>query len=382
MNIIIFNRTIGGHHLEYIHHLYMVATAQKEDKFYFVLPRYFEDVKNNWEWPTSLNVHIDLFGEKDDKIKSDNVWQMLLNSWSNSRLVSYYVKKYRADVVYCNLLIGLIPFAPLFIRSKVRLMGVIYRIFLYDSEGKSKISLMLDKFKYLIMSRAKVFRKIFILNDMDGAEQLNMMFHTNKFAYLPDPYVPISSDNLTDFRKENGITTEKKLFIQFGTLCSNKSTVEILESIKSLTTEEKKRFSFAFAGKVYDEIKDHFYELVNELKGETQIIVIDQYCAYETFASMCVACDAILTPYRRTAQSSGLIGYASQFHKPVIAVDSGLLGNLVKQYELGILIDRVNNDCLANAYRKIAAGGVLPPTSAYCEKNSVEEFQNVIIKSL
>ena len=230
------------------------------------------------------------------------------------------------------------------------------------------------------MSRAKVFNKVFILNDKEGAAQLNRMFHTNKFAYVPDPYVPISADNLADFRKDNGISADKKLFIQFGTLCSNKSTVEILESIKLLNTEEKKRFAFAFAGKVYDEIKDRFYELVDELRLEVQIVVIDRYCAYETFASLCLACDAILTPYRRTAQSSGLIGYASQFHKPVIAVNSGLLGRLVKQFELGILIDRVNNECLANAYRTIAAGRVQPPTSAYCEQNSVEEFQNVIIK--
>ena len=236
--------------------------------------------------------------------------------------------------------------------------------------------------KYLLMVKAKVFNRIFILNDQEGAETLNKQFNTEKFVPLPDPYVPIPVDHLTDFRKENGIPLDKKLFVQFGTLCTNKSTLEILESIKLLSEEEKQHFAFAFAGRVYDEIKARFYELVIELKKDVQVIVIDQYCSYETFASMCVACDAILTPYRRTAQSSGLIGYASQFHKPVIAVNSGLLGNLVRQHKLGLLIDSVDGESLAGAYRNIAAGKVPPPTSSYFEQNSVERFQEVVILNM
>ena len=382
MNIIIFNRTIGGHHLEYIHHIYMAAISHRNDTFYFVLPKHYDSVKDNWDWPYSPNIHIELFGKEDDKYVSESIWQILHNSWTNSKLVRYYVKKYRADVVYCNSIIGLVPFAPLFLSRKVRLMGVIYRIYLYDSQEKSRVSLLSDKIKYVIMSKAKVFQTIFILNDHAGAGRLNEIYHTQKFVSLPDPYVPIPTEQLTDFRKEYGIPADKKLLVQFGTLCKNKSTVEILEAVKLLGKEEKKLFAFAFAGKVYDEIKERFYELVKELQVEVQIIVIDQYCTYETFASMCTACDAILTPYRRTAQSSGLIGYASQFHKPVIAPNRGLLGSLVESFGLGELIKDNTPKCLVEAFRKVARGEVIIPDSSYCEMNSVEEFQRVCFENL
>lgn len=232
------------------------------------------------------------------------------------------------------------------------------------------------------MSRAGVFCKIFILNDKTSTDRLNLIYNSNKFVSLPDPFVPISTKHLTDFREEHGIPSDKKLFIQFGTLCENKSTIEILESIKLLNTEEKGTFTFAFAGKVHDDIKPQFYDLINELKGKVQIVVIDSFCPYETFASMCIACDAILTPYRRTAQSSGLIGYASQFHKPVIAPNKGLLGDLVKSYGLGLVIEDNTPEMLVDAYRKVARGEVDIPNDNYCVQNSVEEFQKVILSCM
>lgn len=378
MNIIIFNKTIGGHHLEYIHHLYMSAMNDMEDSFFFVLPESFNLVKDNMEWPYSSNIHIDLFGDGKDTCSSGKLWKMLRNSWDNLTILRRYVKKYQANVVYCNVIMELLPFAPILLR-KIKLLGVIYKIYLYEIERKSRIVVLFDKLIYWIISGASVFWKVFVLNDKASAERLNKLYNTNKFVPLPDPFVPIPTDSLTDFRGGYGISYEKHLFVQFGTLCENKSTVDILESIKLLNAEERKKFSFAFAGKVYDDIKTRFYSLVNELQGEVQIVVIDKYCSYYTFASMCMACDAILTPYRRTAQSSGLIGYAAQFHKPVIAPNRGLLGDLVKSYGLGLVIDDISPEMLVDAYRKVARGEVDIPNDNYCAQNSVEEFQKVIL---
>lgn len=381
MNIIIFNRSIGGHHLEYIHHIYMAAINDLDNSYYFVLPQSYQLVKDNLKWPSSPNIKIELFKIKSDNYSTGTFWKILRNSWTNSILLSHYVKKFRADVVYCNVIMEILPLVPLFLR-KIKLLGIIYKIYLYEIESRSSLALLFDKLIYRIMGNSNIFWKIFILNDKNSADRLNAFYHTNKFVPLPDPFIPISKEKLTDFRVEHRIPTEKKLFVQFGTLCENKSTVEILESIKLLDAKEKSMFSFAFAGKVYDDIKVQFYNLVHELQGEVQIIVIDKYCAYETFASMCMASDAILTPYRRTAQSSGLIGYASQFHKPVIAPNKGLLGDLIKSYSLGLLIEENTPERLADAYRKVARGDVKIPDGSYCEQNNVDEFQKIILGSI
>ena len=382
MKIIIYNRTIGGHHLEYIHHLYMAAIAQRAHLFYIVLPKRFEELKDNWTWPFSENIHFILFNDGYDKKKSLTIWDLLQISWNNIKIINHYANEVHADKIYCNTIIELIPFAPFLIRRKIRLLGIVYRIYLYDIGQKTRLSYVFDKVKFWIMSRAKVFETVFILNDRDGANRLNKLYHTRKFLFLPDPYIPLPSENLTDFRRENGIPEGKKLFVQFGALNTNKSTIEILESIRQINDEECGSFAFAFVGVVYEDIKLRFYEIYNELKDKVQIIVKDEYCSYKTFASLCIACDAILTPYRRTAQSSGLIGYAAQFHKPVIAPDKGLLGSLVKSYGLGLLISDISSECLTEAYRKVSRGEVKISDSNYCVNNSVEAFQNVVFNSL
>lgn len=323
-----------------------------------------------------------MFDEQYDKNGSETLWQMMRNSWTNYQIVRHYARKYHADKIYSNSIIEFVPFAPIVLRQKCRLSGIIYRIYLYDLEQRSKLSQLFDKAKFWIMSKANVFEKIFILNDKEGAERLNKIYGTRKFVSLPDPYVPLTSENLPSFRKEYGISEKKKLFVQFGALSTNKSTIEILESIKQLHPDEQNQYAFAFAGMVYEEIKPRFYELYNELKEKVQIVVRDEYCTYETFASLCMACDAILTPYKRCAQSSGLIGYAAQFHKPVIAPDKGLLGNLVRAYGLGLLISDITPESLAEAYRKVVNGDVNTPSDTYCKTNNVEEFQQVIFNHI
>ena len=56
-----------------------------------------------------------------------------------------------------------------------------------------------------------------------------------------------------------------------------------------------------------------------------------------------------------------------------------LVGILVSKFNLGLLIDKVDDDSLIEAYSKIAAGLVKVPTSDYCEWNSVSNFQKAII---
>ena len=159
---------------------------------------------------------------------------------------------------------------------------------------------------------------------------------------------------------------------------SNKGTLDLLESLIKMEDKECREYAFFLAGRVDKKIKQRFMELVDKVKGKVQIVVKDDYCSYEFFASLCVACDAIVIPYKRTAQSSGLIGYASQFGKPVIAPAKGLLGQLVREYGLGILIEEVTSENLMAAFQKIAKGNYQKPSKRYCEENTIESFQKTI----
>lgn len=109
-----------------------------------------------------------------------------------------------------------------------------------------------------------------------------------------------------------------------------------------LSSEEKIRSHFYFAGKVADDIRKEFYTMVDVLKSRgVHIYVKDEFVSFKYLNSLCASCDCMLTPYRNTSQSSGAIGYAAQYGKPVVEPSKGLLGYLIKRYRLGYQVDEV-----------------------------------------
>ena len=378
MTIIIFSNSLEGHHLEYIHHIYEMAIEETAHTYIFLLPSSFMEKGKKLRWIQRENVRFDLFGEYKEKNTKNVLKRLLGSSYKTTKIVAQAVKKYNPQYVYTNLMMGFVPFAPLFINRRIKLIGIIYRIYLYDVGIRSKWSILQDRLKYWMMSKFNIFYRILILNDNASAFRLNKIYNTNKFVSIPDPYIPLDIKGIEDIRKGYGIENSKILFAHFGAMNSNKGTLDLLESLAKMTGEECSRYSFFLAGKVDEKIKQHFSALVDDVKNKVQIIVKDEYCSYEFFASLCVACDAIVIPYKRTAQSSGLIGYASQFGKPVIAPAKGLLGQLVREFGLGILIDDISSENLIAAYHKIALGNYQKPSKRYCEENTIEKFQKTI----
>ncbi len=370
MVTIVFTVDIGGHFLEYIHHLYDLCRG-KNGEFVFLLPASFEKIKNQWQWEESSNVLFELFDNTPFLYKTSNLGQFIL-SYKISKLVQSYIKKYKAKALFSLNLTDFVPSAPLVISKETPISGIVYKINIDNNHLPFK-----DRIYFSVLSKSPVFSTIMILNDEKGAAKLNEIFGVNKFVSLPDPYIPLKF-NKVNVRNDYLISEKKTLFVHFGAMNTNKATIDILESLYHLSIKEKEDYSFFFAGRVQEDIKDVFYKHYEALKYSVDIHIIDSYCSYDFFASLCLACDAILIPYRRVYQSSGIIGYASQFNKPVIAPNKGLLGQLVKEYKLGCLIEDNTPDSLIAAYKKISNGSILAPTNAYCEKNSIEGFQKTI----
>ena len=375
MNIMVFTNTLEGHHLEYIHHVYEFAKDDADNNYTFVLPRSFLKIRDKLIWEPAKQIVFDLYDETE--LKSS---KSLYYSYTTCRFVSQVAKKHNTDIIYSNLAIIFVPFAPLIIGRKRRIIGIIYRIYLHDIGVRSKLAIMQDKLKYWIMSKFSIFYRVLILNDEDSAVQLNKIYNTTKFIAIPDPYVPISIDQMENIRQIYSIRDNKILFAHFGVMNGNKGTLELLKSLKEMSNEDCEKYTFFLAGRVDESIRERFYSLIEEFKDKVQIIVKDEYCSYEFLGSLCTACDAIVTPYKRTAQSSGLIGYASQFGKPVIAPYKGLLGQLVKKYELGILIQDTTPTSLLSAYRDVYLGNYQKPSKRYCEEKTIYNFQQTIKK--
>lgn len=381
MKILVCDTSITGHHLEYLHHLFQMAVNHPEHDYVFVVPKSFLHIKNKMEWEMSSNVVFDYVEDNQIPNSGNDVFSLLLFSLKICLLIRRYSQKHKAKFVFSNSIMNYVPFAILFLRN-VRISGIVYKIFIHNYSQMSLRQKIMNKSKYAVMSWSGVFSKILLLNDYESAQILNQLFHTQKFMGLPDPFVPLPLDDIEDFRKRNNIPSEKKIFVHFGGLTERKGTIDILESLNLLSESELEDFYFVFAGKVYDSIREKFYDLVEKNRKRVGIYVKDEFCEFSFLASICHSCDAIICPYHETDLSSGMLGYASQFGKPVIAPKKGLIGKLVKESGLGYLMNEVSEQELVKGYRMISSGKVCNPTQSYCKKNSVERFISKVNDSL
>lgn len=366
MKKIVFDYQLDGHNLEYLNHLYISAVKDCDNDYIFVLPLEFEKEKKVLNWPSSNNVSFNLYDVKHVFYKSP-----VRTAWASCKLLRRVIKQFNASEVILIWMIAVLPFLPLFIPRGVKVSGIIYRIYLYSWRRCSWLTKLQNAMKYWILAKSKCVDRVFILNDNSSVCTLNKVWQTNKFTFLADPYVPFSKDSVSDLRTELGVDKDKTIILHLGAMSLNKGTLSILDMIENSKPEDLARFVFVFAGRIYPNIKNEFYNRLSNLQNKAEIIVKDSFLPYEYMGSLVYTCDKVLLPYKRTDMSSGSIAYAAQFEKQVFVPQSGLLGKLVRKYHIGTLVDNFNDVSILNT-----------PTydrSTYCKSHTVQIFTKTIL---
>jgi hypothetical protein len=374
-NILIYDNQIDGHHLEYIHHLYKGAQSRTEFNFIFVIPESFLKIKNQLEWKQVDNIQFVFIKEKDIYL-NENIF---LRSYKISKYVKSVAKVNNVSDVFFITLMTLLPSIIFFFNSKIKVSGIIYQIYLYRWSKASIFIKLQDIFKYIILTKSTFFKSLFILNDSGSADYLNKIFKTTRFKYLPDPFIPLPTNKLQNLRNKLQIPHNKKIILHFGAIAERKGSLNILKSINSLSENDLLNFTFIFAGRVDNNIKDEFYKIYSQIKKKTQVFVFDEFCEYEFISSLCFTCDFILIPYLVTANSSGVLGYAAQFNKPVVAPRNGLLGKLIKKYKLGVLLSSSSIKSIKSFLLSINDHNI-DVKSYYLEGRTVSNFNNKIFE--
>lgn len=379
LTTLIFSQSATGHVLEYFHHIYEMCMSCTDRKFVFIVPEEFEKLKGNKVWRDADNIKFDYLSSLEVETYSGQ--PALKLSRELTRILNEKIHLYQADKVLSLFWFPLVPFGPFVFPKTVKASAIFYDVYLREIDELSWKAKLRHYVNFWLLSRSAIIDTCYILNDSECAVKLNGKFHTSKSKYLPDPFNTISDDGLFDFRKENEIGENQILFAHFGGLSERKGTLTIVESFPNLSDEEKRKYVFVFAGKIYDDIKARFYKDVKEIT-DLRIIIKDEFCSDAYLASLCNACNAILIPYKYSNRSSGLLGYASQYHKPLIGPKNGLLADVIKEYQLGISVDEDDINELKKAYIQIDNGEIPNPTSEYCACNSIFHFCEALRNSL
>lgn len=334
--VAIFDYYLGGHHLEFIHHFYEKALKESHIHFIFILPTTFSHFSSRMNWEKQDNIEFKFFECDELKMRSMNIYKKaFLLSW----ILKRFTKELELSHVFLLETMCYMPFLPFFISNKISISSIIYFIPTYRGEGKMR---KMDNLKYYIISKSKCFSHVYILNDKKTPYEYNKKYSVDKYAYLPDPYLSLQLDNKINIRLKYNIANNKKILLHFGGLTDRKGTLEILKAIKFLNFEYCNNYCFVFAGRVIEDIKEQFYNLIAEVSQKIQILVFDEFCQYDFLRQLCANADYVLIPYKSASQSSGVLAYAAQFHVPVIGPGFGLIGQIIKDYKLGISLDNTN----------------------------------------
>jgi len=368
-SVLIFDKSITGHNLEYVNHLYGRAAEKQDKQFVFAIPETFSDRKDKLVWPEAQNASF-YFLNKNDCKSNGGLRQVILDVLLLRKLIRSYNVKTIFFINWISMLVILL--LPL----NVKVSGISYNIYLYNWHSWSLISKMKSIFKTLMLVLCPQVSRIFVLNDRLAAAYLNKLYHTQKFAFLPDP-INIPQYEPKNIRKEMGIADNKKLFLLFGTLSERKGTLCVLRSLLLLNQEEKDKYYFVLAGSVDERIKEEFYNLYAKIKQTSIITVFDKFCDFELIADLCYSCDTILIPYLQTSNSSGVVGYAAYYQKTVIAPASGLIGRIVRNYSLGHRLIEITPEKLRAAYAKQISLG--SKSLEYIHTNDIKTFTNTIL---
>jgi len=373
MRILVFTHIVSGHFSEYMHHIFEAALSDSKNKYIFLTSSKFNNVKTNFEWPKAENINFAFLTEKEaEKACKKN---LIRGAWSLSWILRKYVNTLDVDKVFLLWFAGLMPFLPLVLPRKVLISGILYRIHLYKIDEQSKIRNCIDNIRMRFIAMRHNIEKIYVLNDEKSVKIYNNLYGVDKFIYLPDPVPFIDKTKLKDLKEELGVEINNVIYLHFGAMDERKGTLLILQAIIEANRDKIMNSVFIFAGKVDSRIKEEFYELVDIAKQKCKILVFDRFCENEFLYNLCYTCNYILIPYSNTCQSSGVIGYASFFQKPVIGPSKGLLGNLIKDNHLGITMNIVDSHEIA----KLIEGNIKYDSyNIYSENHSVEAFSKVL----
>lgn len=396
--VVVFDTESTGHHREYLQHITHYLKIGKLD------------------CEVVFAVHPSVAVALDEKVETDSVeiisiesntiaelhsieslWRRSLHEWG---IAEKYAHRLSAD--HCVLMtlnwfqIGLL--LPTAHRVPYTISGIFFSPYPRWSPEpqtwRARLSIFLKRFRkkmlmWLMMRNTKI-SAVHVLNDPRAADYLNRTIDNKqgRFRTLPDPVPVLPAPQADeDLYKRYSVEQDRTLFLFFGTISKRKGIFRLLDAFGNLPKEVQGKAALLLLGRLKDEQQPDIRKQVHTLqqKSALQIRTDFRFLEPEELALALQGCDIVLAPYQRTEGSSGVIGNAARFQRPVIGPQSGLIGELIQSYGLGDAVDTNSTETLTNALiSAVQEGATFDTTGAsrYVEERSPEAFARHLFEAV
>lgn len=244
---------------------------------------------------------------------------------------------------------------------------------------------LLELYRIRCLRNRSNLQRLYILNDERTARFIQ------KWVKLPGGVIPLLDpvdslpDETVDFRIKHGIPEDAVVFGLIGAHRSGKGVQEALSIMAEWKPKTDKPVVLLLAGECLPAFEEELQSSLSEWgleEREVRLITDLRFLSREDLSACFTCSDYLLMPYRNVYGSSGILGHAARYRKPVLASKGGLIGHLTREYGLGHTFKPTNGNAFLDALDKAIAGDVSQDESGaerYLNANSVESFQQTLL---
>lgn len=210
-------------------------------------------------------------------------------------------------------------------------------------------------------------------------------------VHLADPVQPhpvVQADSFS-LRSRLGIEPNRQIFLLFGALDGRKGIYQLLDAIQLLPTELCQTFCLLLVGKTNATEQAQIQQKITALCQTHPIQLVECYdfIPESEVPNYFQLADVVLAPYQHHVGMSGILLLAAAAGKPVLSSDYGLMGELVRRYQLGMAIDTAVPTEIAKALSRCLLKplenlGDRTQMRAFAEQNSVDRYASTIFQHL
>ncbi|MGB0795647.1 MAG: hypothetical protein ACPGR4_00765, partial [Paracoccaceae bacterium] len=188
------------------------------------------------------------------------------------------------------------------------------------------------RIQFTLLLRNQAISRIFLLNDEPMAKQLNRWYSRRPvFDSIPDP-LPSRSPFIESKLKDDHV--RPFTFLLAGSLAPRKGCLETLEAIAHASKRLARPLRLRIMGRFRDEAsayRDRVMCALHRLQVELapshmRVEIEDGFIDNKSLSRAFAESDCVLAPYLEFYGSSGMIGHACRYQKPLLACRDGLLG--------------------------------------------------------
>ena len=194
----------------------------------------------------------------------------------------------------------------------------------------------------------------------------------------------ISKSETAEFKNKYKISTDKKIFLNFGYLDDRKGMEVFIDACAALSSEALAKICLLLAGPVPE-----YYEKIIEAKlaqvPELEVIRCYGYLPARDVQICFEISDVVLILYQDFLNMSSVLIRAAMANKPTFATQTGMIGELVSRNNVGVTVDATSVSEVSNELNAMIQNGITyseDNLKQLAEENSLNSFLSTIDQAI